>query len=355
MLQIEMLNAKHGDALLLQYGDANETHRILIDGGVWHAYNKPGGLFERLSQLGDDEKEFELLVITHIDTDHIDGVIKILQENTLGLTFKDVWFNGWKHVELAVEGQLGGKQGEFLGALLERDNLPWNINPAWEPSMGAVVVPRSGELPVAQLAGGAKATLVSPGVEQLRALEKKWKDTLKGAGFKAGDDRATILKKLEERSDLQAEVDEGKLGATVDTSEANASSIAFVFEFEDKRLLLTGDAFATVLETNIRQYEQQHGPLHVHAFKLPHHGSWSNLSGDLVRMIDADAYLVSTNGAQHDHPDEDAIELLLRHGTVNPHFVFNYDQEHTRPWLDKDNQKDREYTAERSNVYVIES
>jgi beta-lactamase superfamily II metal-dependent hydrolase len=353
MLRIEMLNAKHGDALLIEYGVENETHRILIDGGPHHAYSGPGGLFDRLKDLSDDRKNFELLVMTHIDTDHIDGIIRLIQEKALGLTFKDVWFNGWKHVNLAVEGKLGGKQGEFLGALLESEGLPWNVNEAWEPTLGAVVVPDQGNLPIAKLAGSATATLLSPGPGELRDLKKEWVKAVRAADFDPGDTR-TALEKLKERADLRPLMDEGTLGTKKDTSEANASSIAFVFEYDGKRLLVTGDAFASVLERSGERYVQEHGELDVAAFKLPHHGSWSNLSQKLVEMVHTSTYLVSTNGGQgYNHPDADAIELILGHGLDAPHFVFNYDQPFTEPWLDPVTQQQEGYTAERSNVYLI--
>jgi beta-lactamase superfamily II metal-dependent hydrolase len=352
MLRIEMLNAGHGDALLIEYGDDSETHRILVDGGPYRSYDEPGGLLQRLQQLDDDEKTFELLVMTHIDTDHIDGVIKLLQEKALGLTFKDIWFNGWKHVNLAVEGKLGGKQGEFLGALLESEGLPWNANKAWEPTLGAVVVPEQGDLPVASLAGDATATLLSPGPDELKKLKKDWIAAVKTADFDAGDTRAA-LDKLKERADLRPKISEGTLGAKKDTSAANQSSIAFVFQYDDERLLLTGDAFASVLERGTERYATEHGTLDVAAFKLPHHGSWSNLSPDLLAGVKTNKYLVSTNGKHYDHPDADAIELILLHGGDQPHLVFNYDQPFTEHWLEPSNQRARGYTASRSNTLAV--
>ena len=354
MFTIEMLNAGHGDALLVQYGDDSGTHRILIDGGPYRAYDDPGGLLERIQMLGEDERTFELLVITHVDTDHIDGIITLLQEDQLDLTFNDVWFNGWRHLNLAVEGQLGGKQGEFLGALLEHLELPWNQNEAWANTSGAVVVPDNGDLPVAELPGGATATLLSPGPDQLKALHRDWEKAVKAADFDPGD-RRDALEKLKERNDLRPRLGEGVLGTKKDTAEANGSSIAFVLEYNGHRLLLTGDAFGPVLEASGKRYATGRGGLDVAAFKLPHHGSWSNLSPALLQLVETSTYLVSTDGKYFDHPDEDAMELILLHGGPEPHLVFNYEQEQTKPWLDEARQQHRHYTAERANLIVIET
>ncbi len=50
----------------------------------------------RLLELPREERKLELLVITHIDCDHIDGVIRLLREDLAahGIGFGDIWFNG---------------------------------------------------------------------------------------------------------------------------------------------------------------------------------------------------------------------------------------------------------------------
>ncbi len=75
MFRIEMLPAAHGDCLWIEYGSGREIHRILIDGGPAHAYP---ALRERILHLPADERHFDLLVITHIDADHIEGIIRLL-------------------------------------------------------------------------------------------------------------------------------------------------------------------------------------------------------------------------------------------------------------------------------------
>lgn len=110
-----------------------------------------------------------------------------------------------------------------------------------------------------------------------------------------------------------------------DTSKTNISSISLLFEFEDKRVVLTGDADDRRLVASIRpRAEAEGGRFHVDALKVAHHGSDHNLSNELLDLIDCDRYLISTSGARHDHPNEIAIARILKHGGAEKELVFNY-------------------------------
>jgi glyoxylase-like metal-dependent hydrolase (beta-lactamase superfamily II) len=37
-------------------------------------------------------------VVSHIDADHIGGVIELLEDTALGVSFGDIWFNGYRHL-----------------------------------------------------------------------------------------------------------------------------------------------------------------------------------------------------------------------------------------------------------------
>jgi hypothetical protein len=344
MLRVEMLPAGHGDALLVEYGSPDCLHRILIDGGPYFTYDDPGGLRERLGKLRDQgQTSFELLVITHVDADHIDGIIRLLQDPELeSLEFKDIWFNDWKQLQPKVTGVLAGVQGEFLGALLEDRQLPWNSHPKLHG--GPIMVPNEGDLPVFEIEGGATITLLSPGPEQLDNLRRNWKQSVRRAGFTPGS-RSEALELLRTRSRYGPPP--GVLGGQEDDSPANGSSIAFILEYDGDKLLLTGDAWAPVLEKSIQRYSKNEGaPVDVLDFKLPHHGSFSNLNKNLIKAVRPDRYLISSSSQYYGHPDADAIELILKHHEGGkPHLVFNYLSPKTKPWSDSTRQEERDYEA----------
>jgi len=337
MLRLEMMQAAYGDSLLLEYGPRDKPHRILIDGGPWYRYT---ALRDRLLQIPESERTFELLVITHIDADHIDGIIKLLQDSSLGMKFKDIWFNDWEHLQARPPGVLGALQGEYLGALLDRDSLPWN-----EAADGKrIVVPEAGDLPRFQLADGAEITLLSPGPGELENLRKQWEKVLRKVHFKPGD-RQRALAELAHKARYGPPP--GVLGVGPDSSAANGSSIAFVFSHGDRNLLLSGDAWAPVLARSLERFHDETGTEQpMEAFKLSHHGSFSNITRKLVKLARTHRYLVSTDGAYFKHPDPLALQLILaNHEGERPELLFNYRSSITEPWEDPARQESLGYTA----------
>ena len=323
MFTTELLPAAHGDAILVEYGSARAPHRILMDGGPHTTYD---ALRQRLLAIPKGKRHFDLVIVSHIDTDHIDGILRLLQDDSLGITIRDLWFNGYRH--LAAKDVMGGLQGEFLEVLIEDREIPWNA--AFKA--GPIVVPPDGDLPVVRLPGGATLTLLSPGKAQLQKLRREWDATLRAAGFKPGD-REAARAQLARRKEYAPPED--VMGTQADTSAANGSSLAVLLEFKGNSLLLAGDAFREVLEESLTRLAETRGveAIQVDAFKLSHHGSFSNLSPRLLRIAPAAHYLISTNGDKFHHPDASALTLLLkeRQGT-HPILVFNYDSPSTAPW-----------------------
>ncbi len=341
MLRLEMLPAEHGDALLLEYGVGTEaTHRSLIDGGPGNAY---AGVRQRLMAIPaapDGTRRLELLVVSHVDADHIDGVVKMVQDEELALSVGDFWFNDWNHIATLEKFKppirLGPAAGEFLGALLDDEDQPWNA----AFGMAGVMVPDDEAQPLQRWTtpGGLSLTVVSPTVDTLIRLRAEWRSAIEAAGFSPGD-RTSALRQFK-RMRLRPETlgDERRRG-TLDHAEANGSSIALVAEFGGRRLLLGADAFADVLRAGVQRWVRERGDsgdgrMALDGFKLPHHGSRSNMTPQLMSVLAAGDYLISTNGKRFRHPNAEAMEQLIAgHARPEPpRLRFNYLTPYTRPW-----------------------
>src|SRR5690606_31646473 len=98
MYNIHLLPASFGDSILIEYGD-DQPNYILIDGGPYFAFKD---VFSAMKKVAPRLDTIELLVVTHIDIDHIDGIVNMLNGNELPFKIEQVWFNGWK--QLALNG-----------------------------------------------------------------------------------------------------------------------------------------------------------------------------------------------------------------------------------------------------------
>jgi len=332
MFRIEMLPAARGDCLWIEYGDPAAPCRVLIDGGI-SATGKT--LRARIEQAPVSARHFELLVVTHIDLDHIAGILDLLENRPNGLSFGDIWFNGWKHLPEGVE-VLGVKQAEVLTRLLVGLRLPWNRMFGGK----AVMVPGDGRLPERVLPGGMSLTLLSPTPERLRRLRRVWNIEVEAERSR---DRPGHPAKAESRLSVLGEPrpDLDRLARSPfkpDDSEANGSSIAFVASFGGKRCLFTGDAFAPDISRAVERLAGEEGKarLRVDALKLAHHGGRKNTSAELLSVLDCTNYLFSTNGSVYGHPDPESVARVVVHGQRGgrPRLFFNYRSDRNRIWAD---------------------
>lgn len=386
MFRLEMLPAAHGDCLWIEYGSGDEVHRILIDGGPAHTYPR---LRERILHLPVQQRHFDLLVITHVDGDHIEGVIRLLLDaQALQCHFDRIWFNGREQLNAIPDPAghpLGGLQGEVLGLLLT-DLAQRTGQQVWNTDFGGgpvVIAPTDANLPSVTLPGDCRLTLLSPDHERLLDLKDRWADELKKAGLRSGDahslrtwlDQSRNLRPLgdvlgnetgdalfdstsepEEPLDDVLGRDTGEAGASapfgIDASRANGSSIALLLTYPaaqpQVRVVLAGDAWASVLQASLqRLLPVGQTRLTVDAFKLSHHGSVANISPELLQCLACRHYLVSTSGAIFQHPHARALELLLSEHAARgrPVLHFNHRTPTTQAWADAADQLARKYTA----------
>lgn len=375
MLTLQMLPAACGDSLWLEYGTGTVKRVVIIDGGL-----TASALRQRIEaarrERGIATLEVELLVVTHIDNDHILGIIELLKEESPGFRVKDIWFNGRPQLvglptpapgggrqrkataagpadlmggahdvnEVDEERQgvldlaalpsaadlLGPQQGDELSKLLAARSLPWNKHSLWNG--GAVMIPDSGNLPSVTLEGDLTLTVLGPDAARLYKLCTAWADVLGGKDEPTGA-QAARPDDLLGRRDTWPPV--WKDGESRDPSVANGSSIMLLAEYGGHALLLAGDGHAPDIAAaldRLRVERRLTGPFPLAGFKLSHHASENNLTRDVLERIDCRRFLVSTDGSVHRHPDHQALLRILRYVTARPEILFNYRADTTRPW-----------------------
>ena len=325
VFRLTMLPAAEGDSLILSYGvDETVLRHVLIDGGRKATWP---GLKAALEAIAARGESIELLVLSHIDADHIDGLLAMIEAADLPLTPKSIWYNGFDQLQALVPpggiGTRGFPVADAYSKALAAEK--WAVNEAFG---GKALFLEEYDAPFEF--AGLKLTLVSPSrakLWRLRSQWEKWRDTHPtGLAAKGKRPMPPVL-----------DVEALSVPSPRDSTAPNGSSIAFVAEYDRKTVLLAADAHPDVLLTALTALAGPEGRCAVDLVKLPHHGSRANVTREVLEKLDCRRFAVSTSGAVFGHPDPEAIARILKFGADGHKILyFNYASERTLPWHDRD-------------------
>lgn len=340
LFTLETLRAKHGDSLLLHYGESDDPRLILIDGGpsgVFNQFLRPRLEALRAERAGDDALRLELVVVSHIDDDHIRGLLDLAaqmrrlddDERPQAYDIRGLWHNSFddvigervEKIATAARDVIGTasaaddlppglgrehpaaivlasvKQGRQLR--LDADRLGWRVN----RGDGAPFISTGGDDDLLPVRGGLELRIVGPLQAEVEALQKEWDEELERLGL--------------------AQKPAVEVAAYLDESVFNLASLVLLAELGGKRMLLTGDARGDTVLDGLEQaglLEAPDGAMHVDVLKLPHHGSDRNVDDDFFERIRADHYVVSGDG-RHGNPELETLEMILRARGEEPYHL----------------------------------
>jgi len=339
MFTVTMLPASVGDCLWIEYGDESKPNRILIDCGTPPTYREH--LRKRIEAV-EPRADFELLIVTHVDTDHIGGVLPLFDEPPVNMRIAEVWFNAWAQITPGALDLLGPKDGEILAQQLTSNRFPWKTRFRWNTRFGTggrapAAIRTTGRLPSYTLAGGMKLTVLSPGKTQLERLRGVWEKVCREAGLAPGVPSSRLDEIAKQKGvDFLGTRDPVKELAETETdpdeTEANGSTIAVLAEYEDggvtKRFILAGDAHGDVLAPSLERLARERGQqrLKADAFKLPHHGSEHNVTREVIEAVDCKRFLFSSNSTvfKSPHPHAVAVARAIHYSDPGATLYFNY-------------------------------
>jgi hypothetical protein len=323
LFTLEALDAGKGDALLLHFGSVASPQLIVIDGGpagIYRRVLKPRLDALRASRAGDERLTIRMVMVSHIDDDHINGVLRMLSEldglradrkpqpyNVLTLwhnSFDDILGNEGDvltaNLQPAAAAAAAGagmppdlpvhrdaalilatvKQGRELRAKARA--LSIRVNEGFDDLVG---VPREANAGALAFDGGLSLTVIAPRKQRVDELREEWDKQIKRMGV-------------------------ARQAAFLDDSVFNLASIVALASVNGKTMLLTGDARGDdILEGLQAAGRLENGRCHVDLLKIPHHGSDRNVSTDFFRQVTADHYVVSANG-QSGNPDVAMLQML---------------------------------------------
>ena len=265
MLNLYTYNAGKGECIRIEYGDESSIHNIVIDTGVTR-------FAPSFQNICHNMASHDLLILTHVDDDHIGGVLSSLRSG---------WKCPFREVRMNRSGSLSS--GNAYLSTRQNDEVYSRL-----VDQGFDVKP--------MLAGdeikiyNSKITTIRPD----KIIPDNGRSDTPLAYHK---DYGKSLSKLADEPIK-----------STDRSINNKNSIVFIFEYDGHRLLFTGDAWGEDICEALKSVDgcKQHFDL----VKLPHHGAAGNLSEEFPNVIDSNRFLICTDGVMH--PDKQTIAKLIK-------------------------------------------
>lgn len=359
IFRITMLPAQDGDCLLVEVGEKASPYRLLIDGGRAKATPSIRALLASLPAR--EAPLIDVLVLTHVDEDHIEGLLTLLEEAPQAdHWFDDVWFNGRQHLWQArgvaapqpkimpapragaprpQEDVLSVAQGNEFAQLIARLKLKWNDAFGGAPVMTELARP----LPALAVARDAVLTILGPPKEKLATFAPNWPAAFAGAArqpeptLRAARDRPKVTR--DNLGALAKSLDQA------DTAKPNGSSIVLALQFRRRSALFAADAHPNDLAKALRRFAPNGKRAVFTLVKAAHHGSARNNTTLLMQALEGAQWLISTDGSRHYHPDPEAIARIVLNGPPGKELVFNYLSDFNKEWAQGDLQAAFGFTA----------
>lgn len=329
-MKIKFLKALSGDCIHLSFKDEGINRNILIDGGMAATYSsskskkgKPeiGELKILIDQLKETGERIDLLILTHVDDDHIGGLLRWFEkENDAIELITQIWFNSGRLIKKHFEQE----------STEENDNsIKLRIDNGKETSIsqGATfedIIEAKNGLWLKELIKsfdklsifGAEFTILSPDESRLKLLLKKWEK-----------DDPNSLETSSTKNDYNVSIEDHIKNDNSDEEDVaihNGSSISFILKIEGKEMLFLADSHPSIVVSSLNQLGFNEGNrLKIEFVKLSHHGSVFNNSKALLNVLNTTKYVISTNGDKHSHPHKKLISRLINISPTSE-LYFNY-------------------------------
>ncbi|MCD9554655.1 MBL fold metallo-hydrolase, partial [Photobacterium carnosum] len=380
-MRIKMYPAQNGDAFLL----STDITNILIDGGYTRTFNIY--IQKDLEELATRNACLNLVIVTHIDADHVGGIIRFLALNSDSksnnvISIEDIWHNSLRSLTSVKETELPPEDLEVINAINKRGH-PKEFNPS--PNFNEISARQGSTLAALIKSGGyvwnrtdgtqsicidsvqykqfqnGFVRVLAPSRERLESLIKSWKRDLRRYGFTGP---VSTNQAIDDAFELNFEHNNkglAKGGKPIsagrkksleevykpDDSPTNGSSIATIIELNGIRLLMLADALAEDILMELQRMKSQGESMTFDAIKISHHGSNYNTSPELLRIVDAPRYFISSDGSKHNHPDIELLRAIVdREASFTRTLYFNYSTPESR--------EIRDFQATTGATFIVE-
>ncbi len=283
-LEIDMLSVGNGDAIIIRTSDNTNEHVVLIDAGH---HSDGETVINHIEKWTTRKDVIDLLISTHPHDDHIGGLLEVLDKmkvqevlihdpNTFQEQIKSL-----KSIATREQTERAKKSLDSLNKVI--DKIDCKGIPCKQPFTGVEY----------ELLDGATLTIVGPTEEFYTNLAPQ---------IKSRQEQTTTYS----RSDAEV-VDEND-----DASPFNNSCVITLLTYKGSKYLFTADAgpksFDSVIECSSEDLSN------VHWMQIPHHGSKSNITSELIDYFSPEVAYVSAKGGDGIHPSPEVVRLFQKQG-----------------------------------------
>ncbi len=339
-VKIQTFPVGSGDCITLLLKNGDKEMHIMVDCGQY----KP--------EVNDYVKnEFhghiDYLIVTHIDNDHIKGLIEMLSSKP-DLTINHIFYNCYQRTSDDLqewdERMVENMKNVYHHLPVVIDMLEQKINAETSMSLAELILGNekwkkvwrreyiTDESSMVDLGDDmGRFIFLSPTKKALDDLDKEYRTLFWKTLYKQkkedykkeetiyeslmrimeqedneGFDEEPVSSKVLNEKTLKSYSDE-KLGNLTPSNEA---SIAFIWEHEGHRILFMGDANPDQVVKKIGDvYKDTPKPVLFDAIKISHHGSAHSTSKELVSIADSERYFVT--GGANARPSYQALSRII--------------------------------------------
>lgn len=329
-----------GDCITLLLKNGDKEMHIMVDCGLY-----------KLEVNDYIKNEFynhiDYLIVTHIDNDHIKGLIEMLSSKP-DLTINHIFYNCYQRTSDDLqewdERMVENMKNVYHHLPVVIDMLEQKINAETSMSLAELILGNekwkkvwrreyiTDESSMVDLGDDmGRFIFLSPTKKALDDLDKEyrtlfWKTLYKQKkeDYKKEETIYESLMRIMEQEDNEGfdeepvsskVLDENALKLYADEkmkvlSPANEASIAFIWEHEGHRILFMGDANPDQVVKKIGDvYKDTPKPVLFDAIKISHHGSAHSTSNELVNVADSERYFVT--GGANARPSYQALSRII--------------------------------------------
>ncbi len=284
-MRIINVGNNHGDCFFVEIGYEKDKCVIMVDG------RKGDNLsYSLIKERIKEYEKIDYIVLTHVDDDHIHGLLKVFQDKALENCVKKsiIIYN---YVSPAVVSYTqADKFEEVLQNHTVISTTMRNYTAYGSQYLKIISAELRRELEPDLSQDYAVMTLLHPNWNGIKEVYKNYIDWKKWTmkGHKNGNPINNIL--------------------------LNEQSIAFMIEYKNKRVLFTGDGYMEILVPKIEGLKN-FNKRKIDFIKIAHHGAQKNNTGLIEFAKNHECYQFFVTGEENwdgAHPNKELIDDLLK-------------------------------------------